>query len=152
MSAPRKNQPQHAEAWGWWVKIRDADSANYAIKMSGFPVFLWGISYLVIGLIILLTGPVSPDFGIAAALLALAILAVGIALIITGLQLKKNNPKIAPFAAGLYIAATALGAILNFTNTETSTIVASSSLVISVLMILLAISGIRGWLWLRANN
>ncbi len=152
MKNTNKVKPQHAEGWGWWVKVKDVDSANYAIRMSGLPIFLMGLGFLIASLFIVITWSQIEFTSALQKIFLMAMLPISLCLTASGIMLRKNFNKIAPIAAGLYIPYI-LGNL--FFVAPSPDIGENTMLVINVLfttlMALLSLGGLRGWLWLRKN-
>ena len=148
----KKVRPQYSEALGWWVNVKDADSANYAIRMSGLPIFLMGVNFFVASLVAFLTWNTIQSDSMFLKAFLLAMFPIGLSLIVCGILLRKNNNKIAPLAAGLYIPFVLISL---FFVTPAPDIGKNTMLVINMLftllMMLLSLGGLRGWRWLRDN-
>ena len=120
---------------GFWVPIRDQESALYAIRMTGLPVFLIGVTLLFSG-VLSLVDPVRP------ALWAYVLLGFALVFLVAGLALRAGQTWLAPLAAGIVVLVVMLEAIF----------LPSYALVLRGLIALMAFSGFRGWLWLRRHN
>ena len=153
MKSSNKVKPQYAERLGWWVKINDVDSANYAIRMSGLPIFLMGISFIIASFGALLTWSAIQSESVILKGFLIAMLPVGIFLVICGVLLRKNKNEIAPIAACLYIPFV-LGSL--FFVTPAPDIGQNTMLIINMiftlLFALLSLGGLRGWRWLKQNG
>ena len=152
MSDQKKVKPYYADRLGWWQSINDEASALEAVKMSGLPVFLWGISWFVMGLVVILgLAPVGKLTG-PAALFGFSVIGFGLVLIVLGLKLRKGQAKLAPIAGAIFIIGTVISSILGFMDPKAVLPILLSSLFISGLVMLLSIGGFRGWSWLKRNG
>ena len=120
------------QPWGFWVVIRNKVDADFAIKMSGLPIFLLGTSSLLVGTVFALRG----SHYIAVAAIMAVISAV---LIWSGLRIRSG--KYGTFFPSTLVVLFALSGHL-----------LSESVAITILGALqgiLMLSGVRGWLYLR---
>lgn len=120
---------------GFWVPIRDRDSALYAIRMTGLPVFL-------IGLTLVLSGALSLADPLRPPLWGAILLGLAVAFIAAGLALRAGKRWLVPPAAAIVLILVLVEAFF----------VPSWALVLRGLIALMAISGLRGWLWLRRHR
>ena len=118
----------------FWIPVHDRASATYAVRMSGLPVFLIGLSLALSGLV-LLVDPVSPMT------LGWILAALSVPLIVLGLMLRGGRASLAPVACALFLGAAAIEVW----------IAPSWGLVVRGLIALVALSGLRGWWWLRQH-
>ncbi|WP_337267432.1 hypothetical protein [Oryzifoliimicrobium ureilyticus] len=130
---------------GFWWFIRDDDDARDAVGLAGLPIFLIGLAYLLISAVFLLdtTGPIMVGGPI------------GLALMLMGLCLRAGKTKLTPYAFGLF----ALHILFALTLFGAATLDGGVSLeaianlavaaILPALLLVLMISGLRGWLWLR---
>jgi len=157
----------HADKWGIPFVIKDEATARYAVKMSGLPVFLLGLTYGIIGLAMVIglsTGmvtaaedPVSrmPE-GVRNWLLtnemdpfsALKWLfgiyfVLGALLVWWGLKIRGGAFKIVPLAALVYLVWTAITVFFSIHWVQW---------VMPIPWVILSIVGLRGWLWIRKNG
>ncbi len=119
---------------GFWIPVRDRASAQYAVRMSGLPVFLIGVSLALSGLVLLVDPIAATGLGWVLAALALPLVALG-------LLLRGGRARLAPVACLLFLGAVAIEIWL----------APSWGLVVRGLIALVAVSGLRGWWWLRQN-
>ncbi len=141
------------QPWGFWVRVKDRESARYAARMAGLPVFLGG---LFSALVALVEPAPTPSRFVAGWLIA-------VVLIITGLLIRSGRFGLVPFAALIMILNIIIGLV-------TSAILAAGIvrlgafppgllvmefiriIIFPVLFLLVMISGLRGWWWLRQNR
>lgn len=161
MSDPKKSIGAHnSDNWGIPFSIKDADKARYAVKLSGLPVFLLGLTYALIGL----TGQIDikPDAvdnipaGIRDWLIGQNIsplealkwffrtyFVLGLLLVWWGLKIRKGSISLVPIAALFYLVWTAITVFYS---------VHWIQWVMPIPWIVLSIGGLRGWMWLRKNQ
>jgi len=129
---------EHEEPpFGFWIPVKNRASANYAAKMSGLPVFLMGLSFVFLGGLFLIENKFS-----AQGLYNLITVLGGLFLIFSGLQIRKLKFKTLPISVGLWLVLNIIGVLaseFSFGN------------IITILIGILAISGLRGWFWLREH-
>lgn len=157
----------HSDSWGIPFKIRNAATARYAMKLSGLPVFLLGLTYGLIGLsmiIGLMSGwvslsedPVSKmpegirDFLLSREIDPFAALkwffgvycVLGILLIFWGLKIRNGAQNIVPLAALVYLIWTGITVFYSIHWVQW---------LMPIPWIILSIAGLRGWWWLRKNS
>ena len=124
--------------FGFWIPVKDRASATYAAKMSGFPVFLMGLSFGFLGGLFFIENKFS-----AQGLYNLITVLGGLFLIFSGLQIRKLKFQTLPISVGLWW-------ILNIIGVLASEF--SFGIIITILIGLLAISGLRAWFWLREHS
>lgn len=167
MSDSKKTIGAHnSDNWGIPFSIKDADTARYAVKLSGLPVFLLGLTYGLIGFFMtlgLMTGMVSlaedpvsrmpafiRDWLVANDLNPFAALkwffglycVLGILLVWWGLKIRRGEIAIVPLAALVYLIWTGITMFFS---------VHWIQLLMPIPWIILSILGLRGWWWLRKN-
>lgn len=141
------------QPWGFWVRIKDRDSALYAMRMAGLPVFLSGLT----GALISIVDPADSQAGF---LVGWAIAAM---LIMMGLMIRKGRFGLVPFAAalmliniGLSIASSILITVgiarLDLLPVDILFMEFIRLSVFPVLFLLVMVSGLRGWRWLRQSR
>jgi len=145
MTEPSKKVGAHySDRWGIPLFIRDEASARYAVKLSGLPVFLLGLTYGIIGLFIV-TGlmRVNNETPEHVKWLMWVYFPVGLLLIWCGLQIRKKSSGLVPLAALVYIVWTlvTLGYSIHWIQW-----------VVPIPWIILSIGGVRGWWWLKKNR
>lgn len=129
-----EHTPKHREPkWGFWLPVKDRASATYAAKISGLIVFLMGISHLIVGLA-MLTGEI-PLFGAAIAIF-------GSLCTVSGIFARKLNFRSLPFTLVIWIILTIASVFVTGLGW---------GLLLNAILGLVAISGLRGWWWLRKN-
>lgn len=131
-------------ALGFWISVKNRPSAEYAAKMSGFPVFLMGIVFFISAVIqfMFLVGAETVDLVINIVVPSL-ILLFSIYLIVSGLLIRKLKFQTLPISIAIWF-------ILQIWGIYASGIGVST--IFTVLLGLMAISGLRGWSWLKKNR
>jgi hypothetical protein len=125
-------------AEGYWPRIADRESALAAVRMAGLPVFLMGLSAVsAVLLSVLAVLQIQPTTAFLLSLIFAA--ATGVVLMALGLAIRKGRTSLVLLAA-----------FITFANAmATAWIAPWWASIIQVLMVLLALSGLRGWWWLR---
>jgi hypothetical protein len=125
---------------GYWPRIKDRDSVIDAVKMAGLPVFLLGATGVLT--VLLSVADVLQANPTIEQVLALALAAAtGVLLVALGLAIRRGRPSLVVLAA-----------VITFTNAAATLWLAPWwASVFQVLMVLLMLSGLRGWWWLRKN-
>ncbi len=129
--------------FGYWITIRDAASARYAVRMAGLPVLLIAANALLAATIMAVTlatldAPIGRNTLILLGLLVVAGLALGS--IAFALRAGRATALV-PAATTLSIAAFAVQAMVS----------PPWLLIVPGLAVLLALSGLRGWFWLHRH-
>lgn len=150
MAITEENQPI-----GFWVFIRDTESAAYAAKMSGLPLFLTGLGLL--GLVLAEIIAQDQHNPRVYSLLLAASLFVG-----AGLAIRMRVFDIVPIATTLFLIACAIRIvvaallIMEAPGGHTAYVLASAVDLMwalpSILCALMMISGLRGWNYLRRHK
>ncbi len=164
---PENIGSHHSDRWGIPIVIRDETAARYAAKLSGLPVFLLGLTYGLIGLVVmggLMTGTVTPaedpvsqmPDGIRDWLLAQKIdpfealkwffgvyFVLGALLVWWGLKIRAGAIAIIPLAALVYLVWTGITVFYSAHWVQW---------IMPIPWVILSISGLRGWWWLRRNS
>jgi len=120
--------------FGFWIPVHDRASAMYAVWMSGLPVFLIGLSLVLSGLVLLVDPVSAMGLGWVLAAAALPLIAIG-------LRLRAGRAWLAPVACALFLGTFAAEIWL----------MPTWGLVVRGLVALIALSGLRGWWWLRRH-
>jgi len=129
---------EHEEPpFGFWIPVKDHASANYAAKMSGLPVFLMGLSFVFLGGLFLIENKFS-----AQGLYNLITVLGGLFLIFSGLQIRKLKFKTLPISIAIWLGLNLLGFMVAGFGIGS---------ILTLLIGILAISGLRGWYWLREH-
>jgi hypothetical protein len=127
-------------AEGYWPRIADRDSALAAVKMAGLPVFLIGASGILtvlFSVLAVLQIRPTPESIFTLAFTA----ATGVLLVALGLAIRRGRPSLIVSAA-----------VITFANAAATFWLAPWwASVFQILMVLLMLSGLRGWWWLRQN-
>ncbi len=163
----KKVGAHNSDSWGIPFSLRDAETARYAVKLSGLPVFLLGLTYGIIGLVMvlgLMTGTVSMAEDPVSKMPELIrnwlvtnelnpfdalkwfygiYCVLGIVLVWWGLKIRKGSILIVPFAAVIYLVWT--GITMSFS-------IHWIQWLMPIPWIILSINGLRGWWWLNRNG
>lgn len=124
--------------WGFWIPVKDRQSATYAAKMSGFPVFLSGFSLLLQSNLVF---PLRNGTKFSFLILGLGITICGLFFIISALKIRKHKFATLPVSVGLWLGFTTLSMLL----------VPHALKIMNIIIGLLCVSGLRGWWWLKQN-
>jgi hypothetical protein len=128
--------------FGYWITIQDAASARYAVRMAGLPVLLIAANALLAALIMAVTlATLDAPMGRNARIILGLLVAAGLALGSIAFALRAGRTALVPAATALNIAAFAVQAMIS----------PPWALIVPGLALLLALSGLRGWLWLRRH-
>jgi hypothetical protein len=127
--------------FGPWARVVDAQGAQQAVRMAGLPVFLIGLLTVLFAGVTLLTVMAS-GLTISRPLPVALPMLVGLALVVIGLALRAGRAALVPVAALLTLANAGLSALL----------LPLWVLPVQAMMALVAVSGLRGWWWLRKNR
>ena len=157
----------NSDSWGIPFSIKDDATARYAVKLSGLPVFLLGLTYGLIGLVMvvgLLTGMVSlAEDPVARMPMAIRnwletnqmdpfaalkwffgiYCVLGILLVWWGLKIRNGAMLIVPFAALTYLVWTGITLFFSIHWIQW---------LMPIPWIILSLNGLRGWWWLRKNS
>lgn len=135
--------PHHSDHWGIPFVIRDAATARYAVKLSGLPVFLLGLTYGVIGICVV-TGLIRINEQTPEHIkwLMWGYFPIGLALIWAGLNIRKKSSWIVPVAACIYLI---------WTGVSVYYAIHWIQWLVPIPWVILSIVGLRGWWWLRRN-
>jgi len=123
--------------FGFWIPVTDRPSAEYAAKMSGLPVFLMGLSFIIMAVFQLFLSRAQPIVIISAILIL-----GGAILMYLGLQIRNLKFGVLPFSIGIWFVLNLLGIASGGFGYST---------ILTLLIGILAISGLRGWLWLKRH-
>jgi hypothetical protein len=124
--------------FGPWVRVKGRESARLAVRMAGLPVFLIGLVTVVFAVITLLT-VMSSGLTITRPLPVGLPLVAGLVLVVLGLALRAGRAALVPVAAVVTLANAALSMAL----------LPLWVVPVQAMMALVALSGLRGWWWLR---
>jgi hypothetical protein len=129
--------------FGYWITIQDAASARYAVRMAGLPVLLIAANALLAAMIMAMTlATLDAPMGRNALTILGLLVAAGIALGGIAFALRAGRATaLVPAATALSIAAFAVQAVAS----------PPWMLIVPSLALLLALSGLRGWFWLRRH-
>lgn len=120
--------------WGFWIPVKDDNSARYAAKMAGLPVFLMGLSFIV---------PTLFHFANTRPIVGGAYLLAMVFFVAAGLLIRKGRFGFLPVSVGLWIAVT------TYAYAQSGL---TMSIFLSITIGLVAMSGLRGWLWLQRHG
>jgi cyanate permease len=133
--------------FGYWPVIRDEVSASSAAKMSGLPVFFFGLSTFVIAVLAMVLSEDELE------LITLVLAALGVLLLVCSLRIRAGHHAWLPFLMfpmlGILVANLLMPLLYNSAQVHTTSWMGR---VIGVLLVILALSGLRGWLWKRRNK
>jgi hypothetical protein len=133
--------------FGYWPVIRDEASASSAAKMSGLPVLIFGLGLLIPSVIDLL-GNMGP-----LAVVNLLLGAVGVLLLVCAFRIRTGHHAWLPFLMfpmlGIMMVNLLAPLFASLTEEHTTVWIGRA---IGVLLVILALSGLRGWLWKRRNK
>ncbi len=123
---------------GMWIKISDAESARYAMRMSGLSAFWLGANGLLFALLTLML-----SFGRGIDMVMLSILGgIGLVMVIVALLIRGGHFWLVPVTS-----------VISAVLLVISLIYGSGYQAIVVLMALgLSIAGLRGWIWMRRKT
>jgi hypothetical protein len=133
--------------FGYWPVIRDEVSASSAAKMSGLPMFFFGLSTFLIAVM-----PMFLDKG-GLGVINLVLAALGMLLLVCSFRIRAGHHAWLPFLMfpmlGFMTANLLVPLLDNSAQVHTTSWMGR---VIGVLLVILALSGLRGWLWKRRNK
>ena len=139
-----ENAPHEEPPFGFWIPVKDRPSAEYAAKMSGLPIFLMGIVFFIVAAIQLMFLVGAETFDIVDNIVVPSFtLLFAIYLIVSGLLIRNLKFQTLPISIAIWF-------ILQIGGVLSSGIGVST--LFTVLLGLIAISGLRGWSWLRKNQ
>jgi hypothetical protein len=128
--------------FGYWITIHDAASARYAVRMAGLPVLLIAANVLLAALIMAVTlATLDAPIGRNSRIILGLLVAAGLALGSIAFALRAGRTALVPAAAALSIAAFNVQVVVS----------PPWLLIVPGLALLLALSGLRGWFWLRRH-
>ncbi len=122
--------------FGFWITVEDEASARYAVRMAGLPVLIIGVLFVIGGL-----GSLDSMRG-ADPLTTWLTLGFGGAVILMAFGLRQGYAALVPIA-------TAISGALIALRLATAP---AYAIILPALILLLVVSGFRGWLWLRRNK
>ncbi|MFG5382942.1 hypothetical protein [Yoonia sp. R2-816] len=138
-------------AFGFWLPVEDAASARQAVRMAGQPVLIMAVNALLVALSALVQ--VTPEFRVAA---VAGTVAVGLAVI--AFRMHAGNAGLVPIMVVLFVVFALLNMVLSvlghsMTRGPQFPIAALAlTWIVPVFAGALALSGLRGWLWMRRNG
>ncbi|MEP3891181.1 MAG: hypothetical protein ABJN69_12035 [Hellea sp.] len=141
MSTPGPKRDEDVNPkWGFWIPVRNEASAHYAAKMSGLPVFMLGLSVLMFGL---------QFAGLRIWLAAGIALLTALFLLVSGLRIRSGKFGLLPISVGLWLIVMVIGVVPTSLAPTTAAVI---STILNLIIGLLALSGLRGWWWLRSER
>ncbi|NJM82805.1 MAG: hypothetical protein HC844_10150 [Tabrizicola sp.] len=123
--------------FGYWIDVTDRASAHEAVRMAGLPMVLIGFNFAVAAITLMTDAPSEGDLTVPLVLAASSIL-----LVTAGFLLRGGRSYLVPFASVVTLPLLTL--LIAFLPTYYA--------LIPIFALLLSISGIRGWLWLRRER
>jgi hypothetical protein len=128
--------------FGYWITIDDDASARFAVRMAGLPVLLIAANTLLAALILAVTlatleAAIGPCTQITLGLLV----AAGLALGVIAFALRAGRTALVPLATAISAAAFVVQAMVS----------PLWLLIVPGLALLVSLSGLRGWSWLRRH-
>lgn len=146
------SEPGIPQPYGFWIRVRDRESATYAARMSGLPVLLVGILQAFAGLF---DATMSSEEKIARFIIA------GL-FIIAGIAIRRGVFMLIPIVCTIMLLMVIAGlagvAMEIFSHLRQGVpgqyLTASFTWqsIMPILILLLMISGFRGWWWLHRNR
>ncbi len=137
---------QQGAVFGFWMPVIDEESAAYAVKMSGLPLFLVGLNTFALVAVI--------DQHWAQVIAAVfAVLFVSLAF-----RIRAACTAWAPIAAFLSVTFFLLQVMWRFLTVIVLgfhwqvMLAEAARLIVPTLAVILAMGGLRGWKWLRRNG
>ena len=126
--------PMPTNRFGFWIDVTDAATAREAVRMAGLPVLLIGASFGLSAL----SGVMAPD---PQYLSAAALATAAAVLVVIAFAIRAGRAALVPvavtFCTVVLVARIAL--------------LPTALAIVPILALLLCISGLRGWLWLRRH-
>lgn len=135
----------------FWMPVNDEASARDAVKMGGLPILLIGFNTLVFCLIGFLQGSLSNTLVIGGVILSLL-------LVVFSFRIRSGKAGSLPYLSALFLIFFVLSALFSLIGNilQGGAVVGGVmfvvGLIVPVLAMLLSISGLRGWNWLRKNG
>lgn len=132
--------------FGFWLPVHDEPSARDAVRMSGLPVLIIGANAALFALLASDSAQIMSSSAIAFSLILLAF------------RIRAGHAAWVPFALLLFIAFLLSNTVLSYLGwhmagrTQVGIAQAILSWIIPTICLALAISGWRGWRWLKMNG
>jgi hypothetical protein len=129
--------PMADKGFGFWIDVKDRQTALFAVRMAGLPVLIIALSALLGALLAVTEAPTGPKSVTDTTLLSIG----GVLLTIMAFAMRAGVSWVVP--AATIISVLGMGKQLLITPVY--------GLIVPIFAVLLTISGLRGWLWLRKN-
>jgi heme/copper-type cytochrome/quinol oxidase subunit 4 len=142
---------KRAKLFGFWLPVYDEDSAREATKMGGLPVLLLGANVALFSWLEFSKKAISGEAAIVG-------LVVSVVLIVFAFRIRANRVASLPYLVALALIFFVVNAIFSFfvglivNGVFVGGVTFVVTMIVPIFATLLAVSGIRGWLWLRKNK
>ena len=137
--------------FGFWLPVEDAASARQAVRMAGLPVLIMAVNALLVALSAL--AQVTPEFRMAAGAGTVAVV-----LAIIAFRMRAGHAGLVPVMAILFVVFALSHMLLSvlgqgvIQGPRFPIAALALTWIIPVFSAALALSGLRGWLWMRRNG
>lgn len=137
--------------FGYWIAVHDEASAGEAVRMSGLPVLLMGAN----GALLALVAAVQPEADMAR---ITGLGAVAALLVLLAFRIRAGHAGWVPVAVALFLGFLGFSAWWSYRIWRlfgTLQLTQGQILlqwIVPLICLVLAIGGLRGWLWLRAHR
>ena len=121
--------------------MNDRDSAMLAVRMAGLPVFLLGRLSVLFAVVAVGTVAAMDDIAVTKPIPAAVTIVAGAVLVVIGLALRREVAALAPVAAIIILGNAVLSLWVG----------ALWAVPLQAIVMLMAVSGLRGWWWVRRN-
>ncbi len=123
------------------ARVNDRDSAMLAVRMAGLPVFLLGRLSVLFAVVAVGTVAAMDDIAVTKPIPAAVTIVAGAVLVVIGLALRREVAALAPVAAIIILGNAVLSLWVG----------ALWAVPLQAIVMLMAVSGLRGWWWVRRN-
>lgn len=136
---------------GYWISSTDEDSAREAVKMGGLPVLVMGANAALTSLLAFFQTPQNLAIVTWCAIIALL-------LIIIAFRIRAEKLAWVPFALVMFAVFLVVNAFFSYIVWKAAggglinAVQIMRGWIIPLICIFLALSGFKGWLWLKANG
>ncbi|MDT0683453.1 hypothetical protein RM543_12220 [Roseicyclus sp. F158] len=140
-----------SKLFGYWISLEDRASARNAVRMSGLPVLLMGANAALLALVSSVRP--FPDMAVVSSAAAIAAL-----LVLMAFRIRAGHAAWIPFASMLFIAFLGVSLFSSYIGWQVAggnpTTGAQILLgwIIPAICLILMVSGLRGWFWMRQNT
>ncbi|WP_155122062.1 hypothetical protein [Martelella mediterranea] len=137
--------------FGYWLPVDDEESARDAVKMSGLPVLVMGLNFVILSLFPSPYQATSDYSSVISGVVALV-------LIFVAFRIRGGHAGLVPGTTSLFCVFIVLNAVLPYIGyflaggRDLDLFRLTISLIIPAICAALALNGWRGWRWLRKNN